>query len=162
MTNTAAGGVEIIKADESHLDELFLLAERFWRESNFQTQGLTLRSDFWKGTVANHIGLEDTAAFAARLDGKIVGYVLIYYQTDFTFEPIGEMFQFYVIPEMRGSGVARALVQAADDQYKAWGCVRAYCEASPGISHKDHLGLFRNLWGKFGFKETGITLMKEF
>lgn len=154
--------IKIIKADSSHLEELWTLAEQFWYESNFDNGKITLQPDFWKQTVANHIDLPDTAAISAVIDGKIVGYVLIYYQTDFTKEPIGEMFQFYVSPEFRGTNVARMLVDAAVNQYEAWGCVRAYCEASPGLSHRDHLSHFRNLWAKFGYKEVGITLMKEF
>lgn len=153
---------EIFRADHTHLDELFTLAERFWFESNFSTAGLTLAPDFWKDTVRRHIGLSDTAAICAKVNGKIVGYALIYYQTDFTVERIGEMFQFYVEPEHRASGIARALVVEAVKQYRAWGCARAYCEASPGISMRDHLALFKNLWAKQGYYEIGITLMKEF
>ena len=151
-----------IHADESHLDELFTLAENFWHESNYNNGKITLAPHFWKDTVRQHIGLDDTAAICVRHNEKIVGYVLIYYQTDYTIERIGEMFQFYVTPDYRGTEVARMLVDAAVNQYKEWGCVRAYCEASPGISFKDHLGLFRNLWGKFGYEEVGITLMREF
>jgi hypothetical protein len=66
------------------------------------------------------------------------------------------------MPEKRVTDVARLLVEGAVKQYEEWGCARAYCEASPGISHRDHLGLFKNLWGKFGYKEIGVTLMKEF
>lgn len=153
---------EIFHANESHLDEMFALTTRFYYESNFHTASLTLRDDLWKQTLTHHINLDDTAAICACVDGKIVGYVLVYYQTDFTEERIGEMFQFYVEPEQRGSGVARALVDEAVKQYKEWGCVRAYCEASPGIAMRDHLGLFKNLWGKFGYEQIGITLMKEF
>jgi GNAT superfamily N-acetyltransferase len=153
---------EIIKATEEDLEELFELAETFWHESNFNREGITLRPDHWKHTVATHIALPDTAALCAVVAGKIVGYVLVYYQADFTEERIGEMFQFYVSPEWRGTNIPRELVAAAMKQYEEWGCVRAYCEASPGLSFRDHLALFKNLWGKFGYQEVGITLMKEF
>ena len=154
--------VEIFNADASNLEEMFALAENFWHESNFQTAGLTLAPDFWKNTVRAHIGLPDTAGICASIDGAIVGYVLVYYQTDYTVERIGEMFQFYVKPEYRSTKVARKLVEAAVNQYKEWGCARAYCEASPGIAMRDHLALFRNLWGKYDYQEIGVTLMKEF
>lgn len=154
--------IEIFKATRDNLEELFSLAENFWNESNFNNGSLTLAPDFWKSTVSHHIGLHDTAAICAKVDGAIVGYVLIYYQTDYTKEKIGEMFQFYVKPEMRGTPVARSLVSSAVEQYEEWGCKRAYCEASPGISHRDHLGMFSNLWAKYGYSEIGVTLMKEF
>lgn len=160
--NNPSQYAEIIHGKEEHLKELFTLAERFWHESNYNLKGLTLRPDFWKKTVRAHIGSDDVAALCAVVDGKIVGYVLIYYQTDFTEEPIGEMFQFYVSPDFRGTNIPRELVKAAQVQYEEWGCARAYCEASAGLTFRDHLSLFRNLWGKFGYKETGITLMKEF
>ena len=153
--------INIFEANETHLDEMFDLAERFWYESNYSVEGMTLRPDFWKQTVRNHIGLDDTAAICAELDGKIVGYCLIYYQTDYTVERIGEMFQFYVQPEYRKTHVARKIVEAVVKKYDEWGCKRCYCEASPGLSHRDHLSLFKNLWSKFGYKEVGITLMRE-
>lgn len=154
--------IEIFNADEKNLEEMFALARDFWFESNFHSSGLTISEYSWKDTVRTHIGLDDTAGICARVDGKIVGYVLIYYQTDYTVERIGEMFQFYVVPEFRGTLVARKLVDAAVKQYEEWGCARAYCEASPGISMRDHLALFRNLWAKYGYEEIGVTLMKEF
>lgn len=153
---------EIFYADKSHVEELFTLAETFWNESNFNNGNLTIRKDYWQDMVRGHIDQEDTEAICCRVDGNIVGYVLIYYQKDYTQEPIGEMFQFYVAPEYRGTKVARELVKASVAKYEEWGCARAYCEASPGISFKDHLSLFRNLWGKFGYEQVGVTLMKEF
>lgn len=153
--------VVIDYATKEDLDELFQLAERFWYESNFDGK-TTLQPDRWKQTLINHIDNPATAAITAWVNGKIVGYVLIYYQTDYTVEPIGELYQFYVSPEFRGTPIARALVEQADLQFKRWGCARAYCEASPGMSFRDHLGMFANLWGKFGFEKIGVTLMKEF
>lgn len=154
--------MKIISAGPERIDEIFVLAENFWHESNYNKGGLTLKPDHWKQTVSSHMGHPNTAALCAVIEDKIVGYVLIYYQTDFTEEKIGEMFQFYVSPEFRGSEVSRSLVKAAIDQYEAWDCKRAYCEASPGLANEKHLRFFRNLWGKFGYEQIGISMMKEF
>lgn len=145
------------------LDRVAELANEFFKESNFSRSGLTVDLEAYKKTIKNYWRNPYVASFIA-LDAEtseLLGYVHIYAQADYTVELVGEMYQFYVAPRARATGVSRALVKAACEQWDAWGCVRAYCEAAPGLDDEKHLMTFRNLWGKFGFEQIGITLMRQ-
>ena len=144
------------------LDRVADLAFQFFQESNFSRGGLTVDLEAYKRTIKNYWRNPFVTSFLAIEEdtAEILGYVHIYAQRDYTVELVGEMYQFYVIPRARGSRVARALVQAACDKWDEWGCARAYCEAAPGMQDEKHLMTFRNLWGKFGFGQVGITLMR--
>lgn len=145
------------------LDRVAELAGQFFIESNFSRSGLTVNLEAYKQTIKNYWRNPYVTSFIAIEEetSDILGYVHIYAQRDYTVELVGEMYQFYVIPRARGTHVSRALVAAACEQYDAWGCARSYCEASPGMPDEKHLMTFRNLWGKFGFNQVGITLMRE-
>jgi GNAT superfamily N-acetyltransferase len=75
---------------------------------------------------------------------------------------IGEMFMYYVAPEWRGTLVSRSLVEASVEQYKVWGCKRAYAEAASGLEDPRALKYFNNLWAKFGYREIGTVVMRSF
>lgn len=153
---------EIRKATRLDLDELAELGARFYDESNF-LGNLTISRENYKRTIGKYIeGYYSVAGIVAVHDGKIVGYLHIYFQQDFTEERIGEVYQFYVMPEYRGTGVARSLVESANLQYAEWNVARGYVEASPGMDKPEHLKQFENLWGRFGYKKIGIVMSKEF
>lgn len=152
------------KAWVSDLDQLVDLGAQFYQESNF-LGNLTMSKKNYRATLAQYLDFDKfpyVAPIVAVKDGKILGYLHIYAQRDYTEERIGEVYQFYVLPEYRGSGVARALVEAANLQYAEWEVARGYVEASPGMDAEAHLKLFENLWGRFGYKKIGIVMMKEF
>lgn len=152
---------EIAFATKGDIDRLVELGSRFYSESNFH-KGLTLSTDNFRKLLEEYIGHVHVGAIVAVVDEVIVGYCLVYGQNDFTEEMIGELYQFYVLPEYRSSGIARALAEEAVRLYDVWGCRRAYAEASPGMSDPNHINLFKNLWGKVGYFQIGVTMMKEF
>lgn len=146
---------------KTDLDQLVDLAADFYDESNFLGP-LRISKENYKKTIAPYIENDNVAAILAVKDGVILGYLHIYWQTDFTIERIGEVYQFYVRPDYRGSGVARALVETAVAQYAKWNCVRGYVEAAPGMDKPEHLKLFENLWGRVGYNKIGIVMMGDF
>lgn len=143
------------------LDQLVELGARFYQESNF-LKGASMSKKNYRQTLDRYIGLPYTAGILAVRDGQVIGYVYIYAQSDYTVELIGECYQFFVLPEYRGSGVARALVEAAVLQYADWKVARAYVEAAPGMDDPQHIGQFKNLWGRYGYQQIGIVMLKEF
>lgn len=151
--------IQVIDAGPEHVEQIVALGCRFFDESDFHNN-LNVDADEFRRTIKDHMGLPSVAAKIAVHNGVVVGYVLIYCQKDYTKELIGELYQFYVCPEYRGTPTARLLVQAAINQYDDWGCVRAYAEASPGFSDPRHLKLFENLWKKHGYVLTGATFMR--
>lgn len=149
------------RAGKADIDQLVELGARFYQESNF-LGGLTMSKKNYRRTIEPYLDCELVASIVADRDGEIVGYLHIYAQDDYTEELVGEVYQFYVTPEYRGSGVARSLVEMAQVQYAQWGVKRSYVEAAPGMDNEQHLATFRNLWGKFGYQQIGIVMKKEF
>jgi GNAT superfamily N-acetyltransferase len=162
MRTTEQFEFEIRKATRADIPQLVELGARFYKESNF-IGGLEVSRENYKKTISKYIeGFYSVAGIVAVVDGQIVGYLHIYFQQDFTVERIGEVYQFYVTPEYRGTAVSRSLVESANLQYAEWNVSRGYVEASPGMEAGEHLKLFENLWGRFGYKKIGIVMMKEF
>lgn len=135
-------------------------AQCLFDESNFNGV-LTASRPKYRMLLERNIAHPGAKAFIAMDNEFVVGYILIYCQNDYTEEMIGEMFQFYVRPEYRGSMVARSLIKRACQQWDEWGCVRTYAEASPGFTDIQHLMLFKNLWRKFNFEQVGIIMLRD-
>lgn len=142
------------------MEQVCRLAERFFYESSFR--GLTINLDAYRKTIMDYYRYPSVKSLVAVTDqGDIVGYIHIYCQQDYTVELIGEMYQFYVAPEYRGTKVSRSLIEGAVAQYKMWGCAVAYCECAPGMEDEKHLQTFSNLWVKYGYKPVGRAFMLD-
>lgn len=134
----------------------------FFAESDWQGRA-TLRKDKYAKLLEQYCGHPYVKSILAFVDNALAGYIHIYCQDDYTEELIGELYQFYVRKPYRGTKVARLLSQAADEQYKAWGCLRGYVEEAHGGSGRMMSSkLFNNLWSKVGFRPMGTVLMKEY
>lgn len=151
----------IRKAWSTDIPQLVELGAAFYQESNFLGT-LTMSKNNYQRTLERYIDHPLVAAIVAVKGGEILGYVHIYAQNDYTEELVGEVFQFYIRPEYRGSGISRALAESAVLQYAEWKVARGYVEAAPGMDAEEHLKLFENLWGRVGYKKIGIVMMKEF
>ena len=98
------------------IDEITDCAVRFYQESDMQG-ALTADPVKYRNMLANFINNPAVGSFLCRNDkDKIVGYIHIYNQDDYTKELVADLFQFWVDPEARGTGVARALVSALEQQ----------------------------------------------
>jgi len=159
-----SGNFTVSKAGRGDVYDITSAAIAFYQESDFAGK-LPPNPDKYKGLLYEFIDNPYVASFVARDNESqdLLGYIHIYCQNDYTDDLVGEMFQFYVSPKARATGVSRALVDAAVAQYKQWGCKRAYAEASPGFADDGkNIRLFVNLWKKSGYTEKGIVMMKEF
>lgn len=151
------------EAMQSEIPAIVELAGEFFKESNFSRSGLTVDLAAYRKTIENYWRYPSVMSIVAlcRDTGQLLGYVHIYCQRDYTVELVGEMYQFYVRPDARGTLVPRELVRAACAQFDAWGCKRSYAECAPGLPDQKSVKTFANLWGKFGFKQIGITMLRE-
>lgn len=152
-------GYTIRESGVTDINDITTAAIRFFAESDMDGV-LTVNPDNYVRLLHGSLGQPNVKSFHARdYDGNVVGYIHVYYQNDYTTERVGELFQFFVAPEARGTGLARDLVARATEQFRAWGCVRAYVEVSSGFKDNGQNNKkFSNLWQKFGFKEQGIVL----
>lgn len=149
-------------AEWQHIDQIVALALDFFKESNFSRSGLTVDPVAYRKTITNYWRYPSVKSIIALNDaGDVLGYCHVYCQRDYTIERVGELYQFYVKPEARGTGVSRALVEAACKQFDAWECARSYAEGAAGLPDEKQLKTFANLWSKFGYQQVGVTMMRE-
>lgn len=144
-------------------DAFVRMGEMFFSESD-NAGRVTPRADkfaaFFDGALQSPDEIAILLAFDQ--DGRLGGYSIPIVQRVFSSEPIGDLYQFYVAPDHRASRCARALVAATVGQYDAWGCAISYSYAAPGLRGSEkNVALFRNLWQKYGYKQSGIIMTRE-
>lgn len=132
----------------------------FWHESNHSENHSEDPEKYATFLSENMINRDGVRVIIAEVEGKVVAYHIIYVMADYKNKPDGEMYQFYVHPDYRGTPIARDLVEMAVQHWDDWGCDVAYAIASPEVGNIE-LSLFRNLFAKFGFKETGIVMTRR-
>lgn len=147
----------------SEIPQIVALAKQFFDESNFSRSGLTVDLVAYQRTIENYWRHSMVCSIVAlcKHTGDLLGYCHIYAQRDYTVELVGEMYQFYVRPDARGTLVPRELVRAAAAKFDEWGCVRSYAECAPGLPDVKSVKTFANLWGKFGYKQIGVALLRD-
>jgi GNAT superfamily N-acetyltransferase len=152
--------ISIVQAEAKHLPDFIRLAERFFYESD-NCQGATWCAEAYSQIFLSAVKDSTVSVLMAYWGEDLLGYCIITYFQHFTKERIGDMYQLYVAPEARGTNVARLLAEATVDQFDAWGCVISYNYAAPGLAEeKKNLALFRNLWHRYGYRQSGIIMVR--
>lgn len=153
------------EAMRSEIPQIVELARAMFYESSYGLNGnATIDTGKFQRTLENYWRYQSAQAIVAMdaRNGDVLGYVMIYYQRDFTVEPVGELYQFYVRADMRKTLVPRELAKAATKQFDAWGCVHSYVECGTGFDDGGKsIKTFGNLWGKVGFKQVGAVFIRE-
>ncbi len=93
-------------------------------------------------------------AAAAAKEDSVVGIVTVTTMLYVEWGRLGEIGDLYVLPEERGRGVARALVQAAIAWCSSLGCSAVGVTITPQGEAAHNLSRF---YAKFGFAPTGRT-----
>ena len=151
---------EVRLATVDVVDGIVATALEFWFESGHAANDSQDADAYKKFLTENMINRDGVRVIIAEVDGKIVAYHIVYVMADYKSKPDGEMYQFFVHPDYRGTPIARDLVEMAVQHWDDWGCDVAYAIASPEVGNVE-LSLFRNLFAKFGFKETGIVMTRR-
>lgn len=152
---------EIVIAVDDDIKEVVRLALEFWGESGNSSNGEADPVKYENFLRHELLHRECTRIILAKTPaGRIIGYSIIYAMTDYKDHLDGEMYQFFVHPDYRATGVARELVRMSVQVWDDWGCRTVYAIASPEIGNTE-LSHFRNLWAKFGFAETGIVMTRR-
>ena len=110
-------------------------------------------------TLNNYIAQPDCEVLYIEDDGKKVGAALIAYDHGFHPEKIGHINYFFVSKLKRGTKAGRLLAKACNEWFDFHKCVDCFASATAKIDCQDML--FKNLMGKFGFKDCGHVLARE-
>ena len=118
------GGLEVVPVGGDRLDELvefWKLLHRHQASVCPEVAGLKLLSETASAEIVGEMYREwlsrpESFAFVAEDEGRPVGYVIGFYEEPhFMWETgrVGHVDSFYVLPETRGQGVGRRLMEAA-------------------------------------------------
>jgi len=132
------------------LDAGETLLGRFFREDNFATEQGTIRANLAAMAA-------DSQHWVAIAWGgtEPVGIVTLSTMLYIEWGRLGEIGDLYVLPEARGRGVARALIEAAIEQCRARGCSAASITITPDGEDRHGLAGF---YAKLGFVPSGRSI----
>jgi len=153
----------VVEASYDEMDELLDLSEAFFKESNYHGHTTFNRQKLrgnlfqaWQNRPRDFITFVAVTAY-----GRMAGFAHVRREDVFTNEDIGELYQFYVLPEYRGTAVGRRLRDAVDQQFQDWKCAFSYVECGAGLDARKNDMLFFNSWRKIGFEFLGTVLFKR-
>ncbi|MFN0192486.1 MAG: GNAT family N-acetyltransferase [Aestuariivirga sp.] len=131
------------------LGEAEELLIRFFEEEGFETMRSIIAANL--RTMA---GLESCAILVASDDGVSTGVATVSLDFGIEFGWSGEMGDLYVVPEWRGRGVARALVEAAEAVLKEKGCAGYQVTVTPHAAEQGLAAFYEAL----GFGSEGRAI----
>ena len=153
---------EVRNLTAADMPSFLLAAKTFFYESYHRENTLDL--DAFMNLILQSFAM-DTVEIPTVFDLEtqtVAGYAIINWNQEFKLEREGDMAEMYVRPDYRGTPVARLLAQAVIDQFDAWGCVSSHLWAAPGLDDQETaLAKFRNLWSKYGYRQTGIIMSRK-
>ena len=141
-------------ATPEDLPVLLALAETFVAESalGYRFDPASAERAFWL-----HMVEPSADVLLVDGDGGVAALAIVATDDHFTAEPIGYLVKFYVMPDARGTGVGRALIDACVRWFDERTCVDAWATATAGIGQDR---AFVALLGKVGFSPVGPTLRR--
>jgi len=124
----------------------------------FADEGFTLPPGGLSERVRTYLATDGNAMFLARVDADDVGVVTIAAGYSLEYGWYAEIEDLFVVPEHRGRGMGRDLVEAACAHAAAAGCSAVLVTVTPeGQERHDLVGLYRRL----GFVDEGRRLLER-
>jgi GNAT superfamily N-acetyltransferase len=127
------------------------LLQRFFAEEGFSTPAAVIAQN--TRTLA---GLPNCALFIAEDNGKAIGVATLSLEFGIEFGWSAEMGDLYVLPEWRGKGVSRLLVDAAEAFLCGKGAVGYQVTVTPFAEEHHALGQY---YEKLGFESEGRLIL---
>jgi GNAT superfamily N-acetyltransferase len=139
--------LRIVIIDDAHAAAAADLLHRFFREEGFAGDRAIIAANLDALRRDRHHW-----AAAAINENGLVGIVSVTTMLYIEWGRLGEIGDLYVLPEERGLGIARALVQAAIAWCRSRGCSAVAVTITPEGEAAHSLSRF---YAKFGFAPTG-------
>jgi len=160
------GAIVVLPAGLDRLDDLVGFWELLHRHQGSvcaSVAGLELLSEPESAVIvremyADWLSGPDSFAFLAEEDGRPVGYVIGFYDAPhfmWATGRVGHVDSFYVLPEMRGRGVGRLLMDAA---YQAMRQAGAQTVALEMVADND---VARRFYEREGFTTTFVQMHRR-
>ncbi len=127
------------------------LLQRFFREEGFDTPDEVIASN-----TRTMVQLDVCAILVAESEGRTVGVATLSMEFGIEYGWSAEMGDLYVIPEMRGKGVSRRLVEEAERVLRERGAIGYQVTVTPYA--EEHHGL-RRFYLKLGFEDEGRAIL---
>jgi L-amino acid N-acyltransferase YncA len=117
---------------------------------------LTPSLDNARITVADYV---NRWSYVAKEDGKVVGIAVADASHTFYEELEFDVNMFYVHPDYRGTGIARALRDKLIEEHNRIGAKVMYSACLSGVSENNEQ-VYLNLWAKAGFVRLGAVMIR--
>lgn len=145
---------------KSDIDSFIECASRFIEESRYGVLEPDMKQ--YRRIILKALKRRGWVRILVAKDGeRVVGYTILSLCLDYTAKPFGDMYQFYVLPEYRGTRVGRTLASMVAEQFDLWGCQISHVCADAGMDEDTTMHLFHNLFAKKGYKRTGIIMTRH-
>jgi GNAT superfamily N-acetyltransferase len=135
------------------LDAAALLLCRFFREEQFDTPDETVIVN-----TQRMAGLDLCGLFLAEAGGEAVGVATVSVEFGIEYGYSAEMGDLYVVPEWRGRGVSRMLVNAVEDYLRAMGSPTYRITLAPYGEEAHGLSQF---YAALGFENEGRLILSK-
>lgn len=135
--------------------EMVEVARRFLTESSW---GWTFNEYYAARSFVNFINHPECEVLNVKKDGKILATAMIATENDFQDETVGDVSEFYVMPESRGTGAGRKLLEAACEWFDSRNCVHVFVKSTGNIGQS---AAFENLFKKYGFEVFSHVLVRS-
>jgi aminoglycoside 6'-N-acetyltransferase I len=139
------------QATVADFDAALPLLQRFFAEESFATAPALIGE-----SLAQLLENPESGVFLAWRGAEAIGVATVTTSRGIEFGLSAEMEDLYVLPEMRGVGAGRALVQAVQDWCRGQGCTMIEVAVTPqGQAAHDLIGYYRAR----GFQESGRVIL---
>lgn len=135
------------------LEDASRLLVRFFREEQFDTPDETIIAN-----TRRMAGIDLCGLFLAEASGEAVGVATVSIEFGIEYGYSAEMGDLYVVPEWRGRGVSRKLVQAVEDYLRAMGSPVYRITLAPYGEEAHRLSQF---YAALGFANEGRLILTK-
>jgi ribosomal protein S18 acetylase RimI-like enzyme len=147
----------IFQATLENVDEIeSLLYPAYFEESGYSN--LDYDETNCKAMIAGWI--TDGVGIIMRSQGKIVAFASMGFMRTFYKQVEADVDMFFILPEYRGTGIARALSTTISNVAKEGNAEVVYTSCLSELGGKNNQ-LYINLWKKLGFRELGTVMIRS-
>jgi GNAT superfamily N-acetyltransferase len=135
------------------LSAAIVLLQRFFVE-----EGFSIEAEVIAKNTKMLAGLPTCGLFVAEGNGEVIGVATLSLEFGIEFGWSAEMGDLYVLPEWRGKGVSRILVDGAEAFLRAKGAAGYQVTVTPFAEEHHALGRF---YQKLGFESEGRLILSR-